>query len=165
MVNTNLSLYFMKVGDRENAEAEAARAMQKEMAQKSGRSVDGDALDRVMLEQKEADARRKKEMFAQVLEIDPEDPIALFGLGNALADLSEWGEAAAAYGRATSFDAGNSAIYLAHGKVLEELGRAEEAEGVYRAGMEVASKKGDLMPLKEMEHRLLLSRASAGGTE
>ena len=165
MVNTNLSLYFMKVGDRETAEAEAARAMQKEMAQKSGRSVDADSLDRVMAEEKQADAQRKKEMFAQVLEIDPDDPIALFGLGNALTVLAEWEEAAAAYGRAVNFDAGNSAVYLAHGKALEELGLNLEAEGVYRAGMEVASKKGDLMPLKEMEHRLLLSRAASSGTE
>jgi len=118
-----------------------------------------------MVEQKEGDARRKKEMFAEVLEIDPDDPIALFGLGNALAVLSEWEAAAAAYERAVSFDPGNSAIYLAHGKALEELGRADQAEGVYRAGMEVASKKGDLMPLKEMEHRLLLSKASSAGNE
>jgi folate-binding protein YgfZ len=163
MVNTNLSLYFMKVGDRETAEAEAARAMQKEMAQKSGRSVDADALDRVMAEQKQADAERKKEMFGQILKIDPDDPIALFGLGNALSALGEWEEAASAYGLAVGFDSKNSAIYLARGKALEEMGLEGEAQEVYSAGMEVASKKGDLMPLKEMEHRLLLLKAASSG--
>jgi folate-binding protein YgfZ len=165
MVNTNLSLYFMKIGDKESAEAEAARAMQKEMAQKSGRTVDSEALDRVMAEQQQADARRKKEMFGQVLEIDPDDPIALFGLGNAAAALGEWESAVAAYARATGAETDNSAIYLAHGKALEQIGLGGRAEAVYRAGMEVASRKGDLMPLKEMEHRVLLLASRASGSE
>jgi tetratricopeptide (TPR) repeat protein len=164
MVNTNLSLYFMKIGDKESAEAEAARAMQKEMAQKSGRAVDAEALDRVMAEQQQADARRKKEMFGQVLEIDPDDPIALFGLGNAAAVLGEWDSAVAAYARATGAEADNSAIYLAHGKALEQIGLGGRAEAVYRAGMEVASRKGDLMPLKEMEHRVLLLASRPPGS-
>ena len=159
MVNTNLSLYFMKIGDKESAEAEAARAMQKEMAQKSGRTVDSEALDRVMLEQLQADARRKKEMFGQILEIDADDPIALFGLGNAAAALGEWDAAVSAYARASGVEAENSAVYLAHGKALEQVGLRGDAEAVYRAGMEVASRKGDLMPLKEMEHRVLLLTA------
>jgi len=162
MVNTNLSLYFMKVGDRESAEAEAARAMQKEMGKASGRAADPEALERVMAEQQRADAQRKKEMFEQVLEIDPEDPIALFGMGNALAALDEWEPAARAYERARGAEPDNSAVYLAHGKVLEKLSRTGEAEEVYRAGMEVASRKGDLMPLKEMEHRVLLLGTRSG---
>ena len=163
MVNTNLSLYFMKIGDKESAEAEAARAMQKDMAGKTGRSVDSETLDRVMAEQQEADARRKKEMFGQVLEIDPEDPVALFGMGNAAAALREWESAISAYARAIAAEAENSALYLAQGKALEQVGRGAEAEAAYRAGMEVASRKGDLMPLKEMEHRVLLLTARSAG--
>ena len=163
MVNTNLSLYFMKIGDKESAEAEAARAMQKDMAGKTGRSVDSETLDRVMAEQQEADARRKKEMFGQILEIDPEDPVALFGMGNAAAALREWESAISAYARAIAAEAENSALYLAQGKALEQVGRGAEAEVAYRAGMEVASRKGDLMPLKEMEHRVLLLAARSAG--
>ena len=162
MVNTNLSLYFMKIGDKETAEAESAKAMQKSMAQRSGTTVDTDRLDEVLTEQKQADARRKKEMFAQVLEIDSEDGVALFGLGSALLVLENWSEAADALGRAQVVDPDNSAIYLTRGKALERLDRAEEAEQVYRAGMEVASRKGDLMPLKEMEHRVLLLSGQGG---
>ena len=56
----------------------------------------------------------------------------------------------------------NSAAYLARGKALEMLNREADAVAVYRAGMNVASKKGDLMPLKEMERRvLLLSKVGA----
>ena len=156
MVNTNLSLYFMKIGDKETAEAEAAKAMQKSMARTSGREVDGAKLDEVLAEQQRSDALRKKEMFAQVLDIDPDDGIALFGLGSALSVLGEWDDAARILERAAVAERDNSAVYLAHGKALEQLGRGDEAEQVYRAGMEVASRKGDLMPLKEMEHRALL---------
>ncbi|MAJ61793.1 MAG: hypothetical protein CBC48_18800 [bacterium TMED88] len=164
MVNTNLSLYFMKIGDKETAEEESAKAMQKSMAQRSGTAVDTERLDDVLSEQKQADARRKKEMFAQVLEIDSEDGVALFGLGSALLVLENWSEAADTLGRAQVVDPDNSAIYLTRGKALERLDRAREAEGVYRAGMEVASRKGDLMPLKEMEHRVLLLSGQAGSS-
>jgi folate-binding protein YgfZ len=160
IVNTNLSLYYMKIGDKELAEDESAKAMQKSMAKSAGRNVDAAAMDDVMAEQKRTDARRKKEMFAQVLEIDPVDPVALFGLGNALVVLEEWAEAARIYASASEAEKDSSAIYLAHGKVLERLGRDTEAEAIYRAGMEVASRKGDLMPLKEMEHRALLLSGS-----
>lgn len=156
MVNTNLSLYFMKIGDKESAEEEAARALQKDMARNSGHDFDAEGLDQVLAEQQRADAERKKAMFGQVLEIDPEDPIALFGLGNALSALADWDSAAEVYGRAAAAEKNNSAVYLAHGKALEQLGRAQEASKIYREGMDVASRKGDLMPLKEMEHRVLL---------
>jgi folate-binding protein YgfZ len=165
MVNTNLSLYFMKIGEKETAEAEAAKAMQKSMAKSSGRSLDGESLDAVLAEQKRSDALRKKEMFAQVLEIDAEDPVALFGLGNALSVLDEWDDAARLYAAAAQAQKDNSAVYLAWGKALEQLGRQREAEPIYRAGMEVASRKGDLMPLKEMEHRVLLLSSAYGAGE
>ena len=101
-------------------------------------------------------------MFGQVLEIDADDGVALFGMGNAMVILGDLEEAAEAYLRAEGVDPENSAIYLAHGKVLEKLELFEEALAIYRTGMEVASRKGDLMPLGEMEHRaLLLSGGSA----
>ena len=66
---------------------------------------------------------------------------------------------------AQAVDAENSAIYLARGKALEYLDRSHEAEKVYRAGLEVASRKGDLMPLKEMEHRVLLLSGQGNGRD
>jgi folate-binding protein YgfZ len=164
MVNTNLSLYYMKIGDKESAEDEAAKAMRKSLAEGAGRSEQSEEIEAELAAQQRTDAERKKNMFGQVLEIDPDDPVALFGLGNALAVLEEWEPAEQHYARACEADAGNSAVYLARGKALEALARSPEAEAVYRAGMEVASRKGDLMPLKEMEHRvLLLAGASKHG--
>jgi len=169
MVNTNLSLYYMKIGDKTTAESHAARAMQKSLAAGVGGAVSDQELDAQLREKEHSDAQRKERMFAQVLEIDPDDEVALFGMGNALATLEQWARAERFYARACAVDANNSAIYLARGKALERLEHAHQAEAVYRAGMEVASRKGDLMPLKEMEHRVLLLSGvrpgEAGGDE
>lgn len=165
MVNTNLSLYYMKIGNKTAAEDEAAKAMQKSLAQGTGGGISSDEIDAQVKEQSLSDAKRKLSMFGQILEIDPEDEVALFGSGNAFSTLGEWEQAESHYAKAVEVDPKNSAVYLARGKALEALGRSADAEAVYRGGMEVASRKGDLMPLKEMEHRmLLLSGASQSAT-
>lgn len=160
MVNTNLSLYFMKLGDKATAEVEASKATEKGMARAAAekRGFELSAADVVAEQraQRRADATRKRDMFRKVIEIDPEDPIAWFGLGNALSALEQWEEAESSLAAARRYDKKSSAVYLAHGKALEALGRRADAVEAYRAGMVVASGRGDLMPLKEMEHRVLL---------
>ena len=159
MVHTNLSLFYMKIGDKEAAEVELAKGTVKRF----GEIANQKDMERKLAEEiqkRKEDAIRKKGMFQEVIEIDAEDPIALFGLGNAHATLEEFAPAETAYAKATQVQPDNSAVYLAHGKVLEKLERLEQAMAVYETGMQVASKKGDLMPLKEMEHRLLLLRSA-----
>ncbi|HMV66584.1 MAG TPA: tetratricopeptide repeat protein, partial [Myxococcota bacterium] len=152
MVNTNLSLYYMKIGDKQTAEDESGRATLKQMMRQRGKGqVDAD-----LEASRRKDAARKREMFKKVLAFDEADPIALFGLGTALLTLGEADEAAATLRRAVEVDRNNSAVYLALGKALERAGRDDEAVATWRSGVEVASRKGDWMPLKEMEHRLLL---------
>jgi Flp pilus assembly protein TadD len=155
MVHTNLSLFYMRLGDKDAAEKEKTKATVKQF----GKFADEAAAKRQADEERQvrmAEARRKQTMFLEVLEIDPEDPIALFGLGNVHLTLEAPAEAAPYLEKALSAQRDNSPVYLTYGKVLEQLGRREEAIEIYRQGMAVASKKGDLMPLKEMEHRLLL---------
>ena len=165
MVNTNLSLYYMKIGDRTTAEAEAAKATTKGFSKlASGRKGDTKSAAEVAKEQLQArlqDAQRKKDMFSKVLAFDPLDPIALFGIGNAMSLLGEHQKAVDALDKAVEVDKNNSAVYLAKGKALEAMDRPAEALEVYTAGMDVASRRGDLMPLKEMEHRVLLLKATA----
>jgi len=153
MVHTNLSLYYMKIGDKEEAERQKAQATLKRF------SDAGDPLQaRAMEEASEAavrdEARRKIAMFTEVLELDREDPLAL--MGKAWADLQQYDRAESFLGRARQAQKDNSALFAAHGKVLEALGRPSDAAEVYRQGVAVASRRGDLMPLKDMEHRLLL---------
>jgi len=160
MVNTNLSLYYMKLGDRTTAEEEAAKATLKSMTKQRNQDR---SLAEVAAEQQEArikDAARKRAMFEQVLAFDPEDPIALFGKGRACSVLGEHDEASDLFERALKVDPNNSAVYLAAGRNAEARSDKDLAIETYRKGVEVASRKGDLMPLKEMDHRLLLLGAS-----
>lgn len=156
MVNTNLSLYYMKLGDKQTAEDHAGKATLKQMAKARGKVGAGATADEDLAKAKRSEALRKTSMFSKVLEIDPVDGIALFGMGNALLTLEDYAGAAEHLARAAEVDPKNSAVYAARGKALEKLGAVDEAVAVYKAGVEVASRKGDLMPLKEMEHRLLL---------
>jgi folate-binding protein YgfZ len=157
LVNTNLSLYYMKIGDKPTAEDEAAKAVQKQFRNHlKSKGKDITEIANLESKAKRQDAERKKQMFQKVLAFDEDDPIALFGLGAAHSTLEEWEESAGFLERALVADKTNSAIYLAHGKALEALLRIEQARLSYEKGMAVASKRGDLMPLREMEHRMLL---------
>ena len=159
MVHTNLSLYYMKIGDRAQAEEEAAKATTKQFRTARWQSKSASEIAEDQQKSRTIEASRKKTMFSQVLEIDAEDSIALFGMGSTLAVLGEHDEACAHLARAADVDASNSAVYLRWGRSLEALGREVDAIEVYRNGMEVASRRGDLMPLREMEHRVLILEA------
>lgn len=160
MVHTNLSLYHMKIGDKETAEKHAAFAMQKSLALSTGQPTPTEDLARKQQEIRQADAERKIAMFRQVLKIDPVDQVALFGLGNAHLVLKAWTTAEDFFWRARDADPENSAVYLGLGKALEAQNRLEEAGNIYAEGMDVAAKRGDLMPLKDMEQRKLLLEAT-----
>ena len=81
MAHTNLSVYYMKQGrieDAENEKAEATalqfeQAVEKNMAKK---------LKKKEEEQKKKEMEERIEMFKKVLEIDPVDQVANFGLGS-----------------------------------------------------------------------------------
>lgn len=158
MVHTNLSLFYMKIGDQDEAERQKSLATFKRF---SSATDPGEARDL----QNEAEAAQTKEaerrirMFAEVLEFDPEDPVALMGMGKAHAELGQNRQAGAYLEQALAAQPENSVLYALRGKVLEALGRPEKAREMYRQGVEVASRRGDLMPLKDMEHRLLLLQA------
>jgi Flp pilus assembly protein TadD len=154
MVNTNLSLYYMKIGDKETAEDEGGKATLKGMARLRGRTSTD--VDQELEQSKVKDAQRKAGMFRRVLTIDDVDGVALFGLGTALLTLGQHEEAAAHLRKAVEVDPKNSPVWLALGKALERCDQVDAAVETYRKGVEVAARKGDLMPLKEMEHRLLL---------
>jgi len=161
MVNTNLSLFSMKLGDKEEAEKQKALATLKKFG--SGLTAKEIAVrDETRRREKAADARRRKALFAEVLELDPVDGPALMGMGGALFDLGEAEEAEPYLAKACEVMGDSSPLFVSHGRVLEGLGRRGEAVDVYRRGIAVAARKGDLMPLRELEHRLFLLEESNG---
>lgn len=155
MAHTNLSVFYVAKGMIDDAETEKAKAAvlgiqaasderrAKEMAERERKRIREEALVRIG-------------MFKDVLEIDPDDPLATFGMGKAYVQLDDHEAAIPHLRRATEVQKDFSAAWLDFGKCLEFTGHREEALAAYRKGIEAASRKGDLMPLREMERRLKL---------
>ena len=153
MAHTNLSVYYMKQGrieDAENEKAEATalqfeKAIQKNMATK---------LKKKEEEQKKKEMEERVVMFKQVLEIDPQDQVANFGLGSIYLETGRYQEGLEPLKTVIEAHKDYSAAYLLLGKTWEKLANKEEAIDTYKKGIAAASKKGDLMPLKDMQNRM-----------
>ena len=153
MAHTNLSVFYVSLGMIAEAEEEKALAHQLE----TQAQFDARAAKRAAETERErirSEAGERIRMFQEVLEIDPEDPVATMGLGSAYIQLERHAEAVPWLELATRVKKDFSAAYLKLGQCQEILGRVEAARAAYRAGIEAAGRKGDLMPLREMERRL-----------
>ena len=153
MAHTNLSVYYMKQGrieDAENEKAEATalqfeKAIETNMAKK---------LKKKEQEQKKKEMEERVGMFKQVLEIDPQDQVANFGLGSIYLETGRYEEGLQPLKTVIEAYRDYSAAYLLLGKTWEKLSNKEKAIETYKQGIAVASKKGDLMPLKDMQNRM-----------
>lgn len=153
MAHTNLSVFYVAKGLIQEAEEEKAKSavieIQKISDEHAARQAAESERTRLVDE-----ARRKISMFEEVLEIDPDDPVATFGLGKAYVQLGQYEDAIPRLLRATEVQKDFSAAYLDLGKCHEFLGHAPDAVAVYTEGIASAARKGDLMPQREMERRL-----------
>ena len=153
MAHSNLSVYYMQQGRIEDAEREKGeatglqfeKAISENMAKKTTENK---------VKQDLAEREQKISMFKQVLEIDPVDQVANFGLGSVYHDLKRYEEALPPLQTVVKEYKDYSAAYVLLGKTMEKLSLRDEAIKTYREGIAVASKKGDLMPLKEMQQKL-----------
>lgn len=153
MAHTNLSVFYLAKGMIEEAEVAKAQSavLQIQHATDDRKAQEMAAQERTRIQD---EARERIEMFLEVLEIDPDDSVATFGLGKAYVQLSQYEEAIPHLLHATEVQKDFSAAYLDLGKCYEFLERLEEAQETYRMGIAIASRKGDLMPMREMERRL-----------
>lgn len=152
MVHTNLSRFYVALGMKQEAEEEKALAEQLEHR----RLLDREAAEAHAQREREGlrqQARERIEMFREVLEFDPEDPVATMGMGRSLMMLEQYAEAVPYLERATQVKKDYSAAFLELGKCHEYLHQDAEAVKAYEEGIAAASRKGDLMPLREMERR------------
>ncbi|MBP8131318.1 MAG: tetratricopeptide repeat protein [Candidatus Hydrogenedentes bacterium] len=153
MAHTNLSVFYVAKGMLREAEEEKAIARQLEAkAQLDARAA------RKLAEEERARLRREAEerigMFQEVLDMDPEDAVAAMGLGSAYMQLERYTDALPWLETAVRAKRDYSAAYLRLGECLERVGGPAATAEAYRRGIEAASRKGDLMPLREMERRL-----------
>ena len=153
MAHTNKSLFLMKMGKIEEAEAEKALATVKSFSMYGEEAKIKKALEEEK-KKKDEDILRREKMFFQVLDIDPEDAVALFGLGDIAFYRENFKEAVENLEKVVKFDEKYSAAYLLLGKSLEATGNLERAMQVYKKGIDVASKRGDMMPANDMQSRL-----------
>ena len=153
MAHSNLSVYYMQQGRIEDAEREKGEAtalqFEKAIAENMAKKKTQDKVQQDL-----AEREQKISMFRQVLEIEPIDQVANFGLGSVYHDLKRYEEALPPLQTVVKEYKDYSAAYVLLGKTMEKLLRLDEAIEIYREGIAVASKKGDLMPLKEMQQKL-----------
>jgi len=153
MAHSNLSIYYMQQGRIEDAEREKGEATALQFEKAIAENMDQKKTED-KVKQDLAEREQKISMFKQVLEIDPVDQVANFGLGSVYHDLKRYEEALPPLQIVVKEYKDYSAAYVLLGKTMEKLSRQDEAIQTYREGIAVASKKGDLMPLKEMQQKL-----------
>lgn len=153
MARTNLSIFYMKIGNKEEAEKQMALAT----TLKFKKTMIENKHKKVLEEQKRKETEvilERMEMFKEVLETeDSEDLIANYGLGKSYFDLEKYESAIPYFEKAVKVKKDYSMAYLYLGKSFEFSEKKELAFEIYQNGIIEASKKGDLMPLKEMEQR------------
>jgi len=153
MAHTNKSLYLMRLGKIDEAEQEKSLATVKSF-QKFG---DEAKLKKQIEEQNQKELeewKRREDMFLQVLEIDAEDTLANFGLGSIEVERNNYEKAIEYLEKVISADENYSVAYLALGKALKGSGEIDRAKTIWKKGIEVAAKKGDLMPANQMQAEL-----------
>ena len=89
MAHTNLSLFLMKTGKIEEAENHKSLATMKSFKKFGDEAREKDASALKAKAELEEWARREK-MFREVLEIDPEDTLANYGLGSIAVEKEDW---------------------------------------------------------------------------
>ncbi|MCB9060619.1 MAG: hypothetical protein H6622_03750 [Halobacteriovoraceae bacterium] len=153
MGHTNKSLYYMKIGEIEKAEEEKALATiasfeeNGEIAKKKK-----EAIEKVNRDKEEL--QKRKTMFEQVLDIDPDDQLANYGLADIAFTNNEFGQAKNYLEKVLEVDENYSVAYLKLGETLIALNESSHAKKIFKKGIEVAVKKGDMMPANKMQSLL-----------
>lgn len=153
MAHTNKSLAYMKLGQIEKAEEEKAEATVKSFAMFGEEAKSKKAIDEAK-QREQAELDRRAKMFEQVLQIDGEDLVALFGLADIAYKRQAYSQALELVEKALRSSPKHSQSILLSGKCHEALKQFEQAIEIYQAGIRVASSQGELMPANEMQSRL-----------
>ncbi len=96
------------------------------------------------------------ENFEAMLASGTDNTLLRYGLGNAYLQKQDFEKAAEHLAEAVALDPDYSAAWKLYGKALAESSATEAAMDAYRAGIEVAERKGDVQAAKEM--RVFLKR-------
>jgi folate-binding protein YgfZ len=162
MAHTNMSIYWLKLGNKDKAEEEKAKAtvlaMKVKMAQAGHTAPTTQQIDALTQQRQE-----KVALFLNALKQYPEDALGNYGLGSVYAELNQPYDAIPCFKLALAGQPNHSVAYVALGKCYEATQQWVLAQQTYVTGVEVAAKRGDQMPLTEMQQRLVQLQAIVGG--
>jgi len=157
---TNLSRFYAEEGRIEEAEQAQGQAtmlsFQRDLA---GRRSSAEI--KAKAEAEKLERKRRMGMFTEVLEFDPDDLVALFGLGKAHVEEGDFDAAVVPLQRAVEVKADYAAAWLELGRCQEKLGDLAAACTSYESGIAAAARRGELMPMRAMERRLTALRPPA----
>jgi len=103
--------------------------------------------------------------FERMLAAGKDSALLRYSIGNEYAKAKAWDAAAAALARAVELDANYTAAWKLYGRALLECGRPQDALDAYRAGIDVAKRKGDRQAEKEMLVFARRIERALGGSE
>ena len=103
------------------------------------------------------------ETFRSFIAKKPDDPFPRYGLAMELRSRGDLEGASAAFAELLAKFPDYVPTYLMAGGVLAQLGRREEAAGLFRRGVDAATRMSDLHAKKELE--AALAELEAGGTD
>jgi folate-binding protein YgfZ len=153
MAWTNLSRYHARQGRIEKAEEIKGHVTFLVWKAEAGRQ-EAERRSREAESRRRADLEDRIGLFEQVLEIDPDDVVANFGLGKLLLDLERYEEAVPRFRKAVERQTDYSMAYNHLGTCLAKLGRGDDAASIFRQGIEAATRRGDFVPKQDMARKL-----------
>ncbi len=94
------------------------------------------------------------ETLQQMLAQDPNNTFVRYGLAQEYASNERLEEALAEFARLIELDPNYSSAYFHGGKILERLGRLDDARAMYERGVAACQRAGNAHALSEMQGAL-----------
>jgi tetratricopeptide (TPR) repeat protein len=102
----------------------------------------------------QAMASTRLDILKNMVEQNPNDSFLRYGLAMEYKNAGDLEQAARAFRDLMAVNPDYSAAYFHGGQALEKLGKLEEAREMYRQGLEVTTRKGDLHTRSEIQAAL-----------
>ncbi len=99
-------------------------------------------------------ATNRLDILKQMVEQDPSNTFARYGLAMEYAKSQEFAAAVAEFRGLLTQDANYAAAYYHGGQALEKLGELEQARDLYEKGIEATTRKGDAHTRAELQAAL-----------
>jgi Flp pilus assembly protein TadD len=99
-------------------------------------------------------ATNRLDILRQMVGQDPANTFARYGLAMELAKSGNFQSAVSEFRTLLEHDENYAAAYFHAGQALEKSGDLEEARAMYKKGIEVTTRKGDLHTRAEIEAAL-----------